>query len=227
MHGDCLELMKKIPDCSIDLVVTDPPYKTITGGNSNGANSVRPKGMLSGHKKLFNYQNTCLPNQWMPELFRVLKNESHCYVFTNTLNMRVMLEEAERVGFKLHNILVWEKNNCTPCQYYMKNCEYVLFMRKGPAKWINNIGQSKTVHQFPNIIGKKQHPTEKPVSLIQFYIENSSNFGDVILDPFMGSGSAGIACLNADRQFIGIELDDKYFKLAQDRIKNKENELRE
>lgn len=216
--GDCLDLMNKIPDESIDLIVTDPPYKTITGGDSNGKNSVRPKGMLSGNRKLFKHQNDAPPEQWIPELYRVLKNWSHCYIFTNSLNMRTMLNVANSVGFKLHNILVWEKNNCTPSQFYMKNCEYVLFLRKGKAKWINNIGLSKTVHQFNNIIGNKQHPTEKPVELIQFYIENSTIAGDTVLDPFMGAGSCGVACKNTGRNFVGIELDAGYFNIAKQRI---------
>lgn len=216
--GNCIDLMANISDESVDLIVTDPPYKTITGGDSNGKNSIRPKGMLSGNRKLFIHQNDVLPEQWMPELFRVLKNGSHCYIFTNSLNMRNMLNIAESVGFKLHNILVWEKNNCTPSQFYMKNCEYVLFLRKGKAKWINNIGASKTVHQFNNIIGNKQHPTEKPVDLIQFYIENSTNEGDTVLDPFMGAGSTGIACKNSNRAFIGIEIDASYFSIAKKRI---------
>lgn len=212
--------MKNIPDGSIDLVVTDPPYKTITGGDSDGKNSTRPKGMLSGNRKLFAHQNNIKPSQWIPELFRVLKEGSHCYIFTNHLNMKDMLIESERAGFKLHNILVWEKNNCTPSQFYMKNCEYILFLRKGKAKWIRNIGGSKTVHQFQNIIGRKVHPTEKPVELMQYYVENSSSDDGLVLDPFMGSGPTGVACLNSGRDFIGIELDEEYFRIAKDRIEN-------
>lgn len=225
-QGDCLELMKDIPDDSVDLIVTDPPYKTITGGDSDGANSVRPKGMLSGNRKLFKFQNmkVCL---WMPELYRILKTETHCYIFTNSLNLQEILNEATKVGFKLHNILIWEKNNCTPSQYYMKNCEYVIFLRKGKAKWINNIGDSKTVHKFNNIIGSKLHPTEKPVDLIEFYVKNSSNPNDVVLDPFMGSGTTGVACVNTNRNFIGIELDEKYFQIAKERIEKANAEAQE
>lgn len=216
-QGDCLKLMKNIPDVSIDLIITDPPYKTITGGDSNGANSERPKGMLQGNRKLFKHQNIKI-SSWMPEIYRVLKEESHCYIFTNSLNLQEMLNEATKAGFKLHNLLVWEKNNCTPSQYYMKNCEYVLFLRKGKAKWINNIGESKTVHKFNNIIGNKLHPTEKPVDLLEYYLLNSSEPNDVVLDPFMGAGSMGEACILNNRNFIGIELDSTYFQIAKDRI---------
>lgn len=224
-QGDCLEVMKNIEDGSVDLVVTDPPYKTITGGDSNGANSERPKGMLRGNRKLFKHQKMNI-SVWMPEIYRILKDESHCYIFTNVLNLQEMLDEASKAGFKLHNVLVWEKNNCTPSQYYMKNCEYVLFLRKGKAKWINNIGESKTVHKFNNIIGNKLHPTEKPVDLLEYYLLNSSEPNDVVLDPFMGSGSTGVACLNTNRDFIGIELDEGYFNIAQNRIEEAANKTK-
>lgn len=136
---------------------------------------------------------------------------------TNVLNFEHYLLLAKQVGFKLHNLLVWEKNNCTPNRWYMKNCEYILFLRKGSAKKINNVG-SKTVHQFDNIIGSKRHPTEKPIDLMEYYIANSSNKGDIVFDPFMGSGSTGVAAQNLNRDFIGIELDVKYFNIAKERL---------
>lgn len=209
--------MKEMDEKSVDLIVTDPPYKTITGGDSNGKNSERPKGMLDGNRKLFKHQSMKISN-WMSETYRVLKDDSHCYIFTNSLNLKEMLIESEKSGFKLHNLLVWEKNNCTPSQYYMKNCEYVLFLRKGKAKWINDIGGSKTVHKFNNIIGNKLHPTQKPVDLLEFYIKNSSNEGDIVFDPFMGSGSTAIAALNTGRQYLGFELDEQYIDVSNERL---------
>lgn len=218
-NEDCLIGMKNIEDNSINLVVTDPPYKTITGGDCNGANSERPKGMLSGNRKLFKHQKLEI-SQWMLELYRVLKEGTHCYIFTNVLNLKEMLDESEKAGFKLHNLLVWEKNNCTPSQFYMKNCEYVLFLRKGKAKWVNDIGGSKTVHKFNNIIGGKLHPTEKPVDLLKYYICNSSNEDDLILDPFMGSGSTAVACIETNRKFVGFELDQQYYEVANNRLQS-------
>lgn len=216
-NDDCLNVFKTIKDNSIDLIVTDPPYRTLTGGDTNSEKYQRPKGMLGGDRKLFKYQNNIKIKEWMPELFRVMKNESHTYVFTNSLNLIEMLNTANKVGFKLHNVLIWLKNNCTPSQYYMKNCEYVLFLYKGKAKWINNIGESKTVHMFNNVVGKS-HPCEKPVELLKFYISNSSNEGDLVLDPFMGVGSTGIACKELNRDFIGIEIDKQYYDIAESRI---------
>ena len=216
-NEDSIEAMKNMESECVDLLVTDPPYKTITGGDSNGKNSERPKGMLSGNRKLFAHQNIKI-SDWMPEVYRVLKEGSHAYIFSNVLNLTEMLNEAQKAGFKLHNLICWEKNNCTPSQYYMKNCEYVLFLRKGKAKWINDIGGSKTVHQFNNIIGNKTHPCEKPVDLLKFYIANSSNEGDIIFDPFSGTGSTLIASKELGRNYLGYEIDGEYYNIAIEKL---------
>ena len=201
----------------IDLIVTDPPYKTITGGDSNGKNSERPKGMLSGNRKLFAHQNIKI-SDWMPEVYRVLKQGSHAYIFTNVLNLTEMLNESQKAGFKLHNLLCWQKNNCTPSQYYMKNCEYVLFLRKGKAKWINDIGGSKTVHQFDNIIGNKTHPCEKPVEACEYFIKTYTGEGDIVLDSTAGSMTTGVAAIRTGRKCICIENDEEIFNVGKNRI---------
>ena len=218
--GDCIEIMSKMNAECVDMICTDPPYRTVTGGDSGD----RPKGMLSGNRKLFEHQNDIEISAWMPLVFKVLRQGCHAYIFTNSMNLYEMLGEATRVGFKLHNILVWEKNNCTPSQFYMKNCEYVLFLRKGKAKWINNIGNSKTVHKFNNVIGNKVHPCEKPVDLLRYYIENSTSEGDTVLDPFMGSASCGTACLLSSRNFIGVEKDKLFFDIASERMRREQEE---
>ena len=215
-----MNIVKTIPDNSIDLVVTDPPYKCISGGKPHKKG--QPSGMLSKNDgKIFDH-NDIAPEEWMPEIYRILKDRTHCYIMTNVLNMEKYLSVAKEAGFQVHNILVWKKNNVTPNRWYMKNGEFTLFLRKGKAKVINNIG-SKMVHDIPNIIGKKSHPTEKPVELMKLYIENSSICGDVVLDPFMGSGSTGEAAIMANRKFLGCEIDD-YFWETKKRIENCINE---
>lgn len=215
MYGDCLELMKSIPDSSVDCCVSDIPYKLTGGGKGDGVNSKRPKGILSDNNQLMHVPEF---KDWLPELYRVMKDGSHTYLMCNFKNLSKLMNETLVAGFKHVNLLVWEKNNCTPSQFYMKNCEYTLLLRKGKSKYINNIGGSKTVHKFDNIIGNKVHPTEKPISLMSFYVENSSSENDTILDMFMGSGSTGVACVNTNRSFIGIEMNDKYFEIAKQRI---------
>lgn len=220
LFGDCLERMKEIPEGSVDLCVSDIPYKLTGGGKGDGVNSKRPKGILSDNSQLMKVPNF---EDWLPELYRVMKNGTHIYLMCNFKNLNDLMNKTNKVGFKHINLLVWEKNNCTPSQFYMKNCEYTLLLRKGGSKYINNIGDSKTVHKFNNILGNKVHPTEKPVDLMKFYIENSSKDGDVVLDMFMGSGSTGVACLNTNRKFIGVEMDEHYFNIGVNRILSNKN----
>lgn len=128
------------------------------------------------------------------------------------------LKISRECGFQLHNLLVWKKNNATPNRWYMKNCEFTLFLRKGSAKTINNVG-SKMVHEFNNIIGNKTHPTEKPVDLMKFYIENSSNNGDIVFDPFCGTGASMVAAKELGRQYVGCEIDKEYHSIATNRLR--------
>ena len=217
-NEDFLIGVKSIETETIDCIVTDPPYKIITGGDSNGANSIRPKGMLSGNRELM--KSIPKMEEWIPECYRVLKNGSHAYFMVNSTNLIQMSNIIEKTGFKIHNFLVWKKNNCTPSQFYMKNCEYIIFCRKGKAKYINKMGDSKTVHDCNNILGTKVHPTEKPIALMEMYIENSTNIGDIVLDPFVGSGTTAVAAKNLNRRYIGFELDKTYFDIAQKRIQD-------
>lgn len=225
-NDDCMEILKGFKDESVDLIVTDPPYKVISGGKPHKKG--QPSGMLSKNDgKIFEY-NDIKPEQWIPELYRVLKQDTQCYIMTNTINLENYLRICREIGFRLHNVLMWKKNNVTPSRWYMKNGEFVLFLRKGKAKTINNVG-SKMIHEFDNIIGNKIHPTEKPIGLMQMYIENSSSENDIVLDPFMGAGSSALACINLNRKYIGIEIDKEYYEIAKERINNHiiENDLQD
>lgn len=217
-NNDCLNVFKDIPDNSIDLIISDVPYKVISGGRPKYKG--QPSGILSKNDgKIFN-NNDIKPCEYMYELYRVLKEGTHCYIFINFINLQEMMNEAEKVGFKLHTLLIWEKNNKTPSRWYMKNQEYILFMRKGKAKPVKNAGVGHIL-KYNNIMGgNKSHPCEKPVDLLELLITNSSNENDIVFDPFMGSGSCGVACMNTNRKFIGIELDENYFNIAKNRIEN-------
>jgi len=221
-NDDCLNVFKTIPNETIDLIVTDPPYKTISGGNktpewkAGWASSVLSKN----DGKIFEYNNIN-HSAWLKECYRILKPNTHFYMMTNVLNMFELKKLAEEQGFILHNVLVWKKNNCVANRWYMKNCEFTLFFRKGTAKTINN-PNSTMVHEFANPINKI-HPTQKPVELMRYYVENSSNVGDLVLDPFMGSGATGFACKQCKRNFIGIELDKTYYTYAEQVLLNNEN----
>lgn len=158
-------------------------------------------------------------SEWLPEAYRVLKNGTHAYIMVNGRNMAELQIEAEKCGFKFVNLLVWEKNNAIANRYYMYKCEFILLLRKGKARTINHPGTANVFH-INNISGKKLHPAQKPEELIRLLIENSSNVGDVILDPFMGVGTTCIVCLKTKRHYIGFDIDERYFKIAEDRLNN-------
>ena len=222
-NKDCLNIIKNIEDDSIDLIVTDPPYKTTKRGNSgNSGGMLKTKMFMEG--KVFK-ENNIKPEEYMPEFFRILKDCSHCYVMTNHVNLQHMINTATEVGFKFVKCLIWNKGNKIMGQSYMNQFEYILFLRKGKHKKINNCGTSDIL-SIPNKKdkdenGKNLHDTQKPVELMKILIENSSQEGEIVLDPFMGIGSTGVACINTNRNFIGIELDENYYNIAKDRIENK------
>lgn len=160
--------------------------------------------------------------EYAPEFYRILKDGSHCYVMTNHVNLIHMLNTFTSAGFHFIKSLVWDKGNKIMGQYYMSQFEYILFFRKGKGVRINNCGTSDIL-SVKNVKtkgedGRNLHDTEKPVELMQILIENSSKENGVVIDPFMGIGSTGIACLNTNRKFIGIEIDSKYFGIAKSRL---------
>ena len=213
-NANSLDILTDIPDNSIDLIVTDPPYRTTARGSYGDTGGIL-KDELNMKGKVF-FHNDIKITDWIGALYRVLKEGGHCYIMTNNVNLCEYLTEIKKAGFNIFKTLVWKKDNCITNMYYMDNHEYIIFCRKGKAMKIKNCG-TKSVLEIPNP-KNKSHPTEKPVGLMEILIENSSKEGDTVLDPFMGSGSTGVACVNTGRNFIGIELDEQYFKIAQDRI---------
>lgn len=211
---DCLEGMKCIEDKSIDLVVTDPPYKLVQGGCTNKA--VTLKGATNLKSGNVFSDNSIKFSDWIPEVYRVLKENSHCYIMCNDRNLKELLIESENAGFKLLNILVWKKKRHSPNRYYLKNAEFIVFLRKGKAKNINNMGTFQCL-EVDNV-KNKLHPSEKPVKLMEIFICNSSKSGDTVLDPFMGSGTVAISAINTGRKYIGFEINEEYCHMAEQRI---------
>jgi site-specific DNA-methyltransferase (adenine-specific) len=219
--------MEQMGDTSVDLIVTDCPYKIVAGGitveacggilkpKSDGTDASNkwlkkdqsiPCAVKSG--KMF-VDNDIDFDEWLPECYRILKPATHCYVMINGRNLKDLQIASERAGFVYQNLLVWKKNNATPNKYFMQNAEFILMLSKRPARNINNLGE-QTVFEIPNYIGNKMHPTEKPVELMKHLIEASSNVGDVVYDPFMGSGATAKACVTLHRYYIGSEINPLY-----------------
>ena len=220
IHGDCLEKLKDLEDNSVDSIVTDPPYKMTARGNSGNSGGMFLKD-INKSGKVFNH-NDILISEWLPHCYRVLKESSHIYIMTNHINLHEYLNIIKSTGFHFIKSLIWNKGNKIMSQYYMSQFEYILFCRKGFAKKINNCGTSDIIDipnkKQKNSDGLNLHDTEKPVSLMEVLIQNSSIEKQTILDPFMGIGSTGLACKNINRNFIGIEMDKNYFDIAKNRI---------
>lgn len=219
-QNDCLPLLKNYANDSIDLIVTDPPYPTTSRGHAgNSGGMLRKEINLKG--KVFTH-NDIDCSKYAPEFYRILKDGSHCYIMTNHINLINMLNTFTNVGFHFIKSIIWNKGNKIMGTYYMSQFEYILFFRKGRGKKINHCGTSDILsipnHKTKGIDGKNLHDTEKPVELMKILIDNSSQPDEIVLDPFMGIGSTGIACKMLNRRFIGIELDEKYYKIAKDRI---------
>lgn len=209
LHGDCLELMKDIPDGSVDMVLTDPPY-----GMSFQSDHRKNK-----YDKIKGDSNLNWLDDFVNEIYRVSKPNTAHYVFCSFHHIDKFKQAIER-KFKIKNILTWVKNNTSMGDLkgdFAPKTEFVIFFHKG-RKLINGKRDSNVL-EFKRT-QNKLHPTQKPVDMLEFMIEKFSDESDTILDPFMGSGSTGVACLNTNRNFIGIELDETYFNLAKERIEN-------
>lgn len=216
--GDAVELLRAFPSECFDCLVTDPPYRVISGGmrienEKNGYATSIVKGIENG--KIFEHNDT--PHEaWLPEVYRVLKPGTHAYIMTNALNLERVLTTARLVGFHLSNLLIWKKNNVNANRYYMKNTEITLFFQKKPARTINNPGSAQ-VFSCDNI-REKLHPTQKPIELMRHYIENSTQPGQVVLDPFAGSGTTALAAAQAGRAWVSMESDPAWYLTAVGRL---------
>ena len=220
INGGCMEYMRTLEDESIDLIVTDPPYPTTSRGHAGNSGGMLQKE-INKKGKVFEHNNIDC-TEYAPEFYRVLKDGSHCYVMTNHINLIKMLNVFTDCGFHFIKSLIWNKGNKIMGQYYMSQFEYILFFRKGYGKKINNCGTADIL-SVPNkktkdTNGKNIHDTEKPVELMKILIENSTQKGDIVLDPFVGVGATALACIESERNYIGIELDEGYFNIAKKRI---------
>lgn len=222
LNKDCMEVFRNLPDESIDLFLTDPPYRTTARGTKGTAGGMF-KERLVNKGKLFENNDLDI-SQWLPEAYRVLKQDTHCYVMTNNKNISHYLQIIqEQNQFRFVKNLIWMKDNKIMGNSYMSQFEYVIFLRKGRHRKINFCGTSDIL-QFPNkklknpTTNQPFHVTEKPIAMMEVLIKNSSNSGDVVFDPFMGIGATGIAARNLGRGFIGVELDKAYYDVACDRM---------
>lgn len=220
--GDCFELLKDIPDNYIDFIFTDPPYNLTdySTGNIKLKNRSDIKNDIADWDKGFD------PISLKDEFLRVLKPTGNIFTFCS-YNLIGRWHEIFDPLFDTFQFFIWHKTNPVPKFYsagFLNSCEMIACMWNKGHTW-NFKGQNK-MHNFfesPICCGNERlktpgHPTQKPIGLLKHIIEIASNRKDVILDPFMGVGSTGVAALQLGRKFIGIEMDDTYFEAARCRL---------
>ena len=214
-NEECLAGLKRIPDGSIDTIITDPPYNID----------------IAEWDTIHNYE------EWMQTLFeefqRISKQQIIFFDYSYTKLFEELSEPHERFiwhregGFRGKTI----KKGYEPFYWYVNDGEEAVYNRitevNPYAKTDKRLKPERTVSnvwKIPNLVGRKKekvgHPTQKPIKLINRIVEMTTNKGDIVLDPFMGSGTTAIACLDNDRHYIGFELDEEYHKMALKRIKN-------
>lgn len=216
--GDARDILPRLQP--VDLILTDPPYLVSKGGY---ASNLQLDGGFGGWMKEYGNQGDIVDcdlefSDWLPLAFAALTGQAQAYFMTNGRNLKAMQQAAEDAGFRLHTVLVWDKRAALPNKYYQNVTEFALFMFKGKAFTIADPASKNLVSIFQR--DESQHPTEKPVELMSFWLRNSSKAGDLICDPFMGSGTTGVAALREGRRFVGIEKDLTHFATACRRIED-------
>ena len=223
IQGDCLEVMKRIPDGVIDLILTDIPFNI---SQTNNFKTMKDRQGRNGidfgeWDKDFNVSSLlCL----IPKL----KSNGSLVLF-HAFEQFSLLKCLFEQDLELKDRLIWEKSNPMPRnrdRRYINNIEMASWFVKKKGKWTFNRQNEKydtCVLKYPSESGggyKRFHPCQKNLEMISELVKRHSNPNDLILDPFMGSGTTGVAALQNNRNFIGIELDENYFKIAQQRINN-------
>jgi site-specific DNA-methyltransferase (adenine-specific) len=223
VQGDCLEVLASMPDKCTNAVITDPPYK-LTGGAGGGAFG-RDKRSYHGEIKPL---TDGIPDAVLSEMMRVLE-KANLHIFCSKDQLRQFINFYEERGCKT-DLLTWHKTNPTPTcnNSYLSDTEYLLYFREHGVKLYGNYHSKKKYYVSPCNIDDKAtwgHPTIKPLNIISNLVLNASLAGDIIIDPFCGSGTTGVACRDLGRRFIGIELSPEYCDIARNRIANAETHL--
>ncbi|NQZ50786.1 MAG: site-specific DNA-methyltransferase [Moritella sp.] len=211
---DAVDWLKTLPNESVDLVITDPPYESLEKHRKIGT-TTRLKNSAGSSNQWF----SIFPNSDFPalieQIYRVLKKNSHFYLFCDQETMFVIKPIAEALGFKFWKPIVWDKCVIGMGYHYRARYEFILFFEKGKRK-LHDLG-------MPDVLQEKRvwrgYPTEKPVPLIEKLITQSSSIDDLVIDPFFGSGATLVAAANLGRQSEGADIAQSAHEFVNNRIK--------
>lgn len=215
INKDCIEAMREFKDDYFDAIVTDPPYGTTEEGKS--------KVTMSGDEVVeFGMDwDRVLPVDWIPHAFRVLKPGGSIIAWTDCKATTILWREFEKSGIHPLQCVYWKKMNgpSNPRKNFCSSVEAAVFGRK-PGKVIawNGGGSTKNIIDSPIVLTDRIHPTQKPLKVMRWCVTLVSPADGVILDPFCGSGTTGVACVERGMNFVGIEIDKRYADAARKRV---------
>ncbi len=212
-HSDAVTWLRSLAAGSVDLVVTDPPYESLEKHRAIGTTT-----RLKHSKASSNDWFSIFPNERFPELFaevyRVLKKDTHFYLYCDPETMFVAKPMAEAAGFKFWKPIIWDKKNIGMGYHYRARYECILFFEKGKRK-LNDLGVADIL-EAPRVTGG--YPAEKPPKISETLITQSTQPGHLVIDPFMGSGSVGFAAINKGRNFMGNDLCKEAVDITRSRL---------
>lgn len=211
--GDAIDWLQNLPDSSVDLIVTDPPYESLEKHRAVGT-TTRLKHSKASSNDWFEIFPNCRFQELFRELYRVLKKNSHFYLFCDQETMFVAKPIAENVGFRFWKPLIWDKQRIGMGYHYRSRYELVLFFEKGKRK-LNDLGIADVI-AVPRV--HNGYPAEKPVAISETLIRQSTNIDELVIDPFMGSGSVGVAALTLKRRFMGNDVCEEAIKVSRIRL---------
>lgn len=232
MLGDCLERMNEIPDGSVDAIICDPPFNIVEkiGSNIHIFRQSQKQLNSSISEKSMSFDVGFDQITWIEIAAKKLRKGGNFLIFNDWENMGDIAKEARRIKLTVKCLCHWQKTNPTPAEWqrrWVAGREYFLHLSKGVGNTFNvdkiHNGCYTMPLTKPSEKSNGKHPNQKPIKLMSDLVEALTNAKDVVLDPFMGSGTTGVACVNLNRNFIGIELDEGYFNIAKQRIEGAVN----
>ena len=216
-NEDCLVGMDNLPDESVHAIITDPPYNI--SRESNYGTMFKSDIDFGEWDKGFDQK------AWVGKTYRLLKPGGALFIFNDWKNLGEIARHGEGLGYEIKTMVRWRKDNPVPRnrdRKYVVDFEVAVWLVK-PGKWTYNrkgAGFDRCEYCYPITSEEERlgHPTQKPVALFKDIIERHTQKGDIVLDPFMGSGTTAVACLSTGRRYIGFEIDGAYWEIAQRRV---------
>lgn len=211
--GDAVDWLRELPSASVDLVITDPPYESLEKHRAIGTTTRLKHSKASSNDWFAIFPNTRFP-ELFAEIYRVLRRDSHFYLFCDPETMFVAKPLAEQAGFKFWKPLIWDKKRIGMGYHYRARYECILFFEKGKRK-LADLGKADII-EVPRVTGG--YPAEKPPEVSDVLVAQSSVPGELVIDPFMGSGSAGVAAARNGRPFAGNDLCAEAVEITRRRL---------